>query len=274
MYRRSLPAGATVAAGFVALNLLLFVPLFLLVSDENNFWPFFPLGHPRGDYDWGWSGLGRSTYEYVMQLFVRRHNMDIFRVSADWIFIFSSLVLVSHFAGRWRRTGVTLAGFAYAALLAFMAYSGIIHDLFGRPGTLLDDVLMLDSAWIFVRDAWGPADVLTVVALLAAVAGFGLLVARYLDAVWRWGAGLDPRRAVVGCAIVNTYCVLSLSWFGIPRDDPIIQFQAKHAYYNWQRSQDVLATVEALNGSVVQAAARLAGTTPVRRPDIFLFEVE
>ena len=274
MYRRSLPAGATVAAGFVALNLLLFVPLFLLVSDENNFWPFFPLGHPRGDYDWGWSGLGRSTYEYVMQLFVRRHNMDIFRVSADWIFIFSSLVLVSHFAGRWRRTGVALAWFAYAVLLAFMAYSLFIHELFDRPGTLLDDILMLESAWIFVRDTWGPTDVVYAAVLLAAVAGFGLLAARYLDTVWRWGAGRGPRRVAIGCIVVNAYCVLSLSWFGVSRDDPIVQLQAKHLHRNWQRSQDVLATVETLDDSVARAAARLAETTPVRRPDIFLFEVE
>ena len=273
LYRR-LPTGVPITAGFLALNLLLFVPLYLLVSDENNFWPFFPLGHPRGDYDWGWPGIGRSTYEYVMQLFVRRHNKDIFRVSADWILIVSSLVLASRFAGGWRRTALPLAWLAYAGLLAFMTYSGFIHDLFGRPGTLLDDVLMLDSAWIFVRDAWNLGDVLTVAVLLAAVAGFGLLLARYLDAVWRWGAGLPPRRAVIGYAIANVYCVLSLFWFGVPRDDPIVQLQTKHVYHNWQRSQDVLATVEALNGSVVQAADHLAETTPVRRPDIYLFEVE
>ena len=198
MYGLRLPRAAAFAAGFLALNLLLFVPLFLLVSNENNFWPFFPLGHPRGQYDWGWSGLGRSTYEYVMQLFVRRHNKDIFRVSADWILIFSSLILASRFAGRWRPTAVPLAWLAFAALLAFMAYSGFIQHLLHRPGTLLDDVLMLDSAWIFVRDAWGLADVLAVVVLLAAVAGFGLLVARYLDAAWRWGAGLHPRAVAVG----------------------------------------------------------------------------
>ena len=273
LYRR-IPTGVPIAAGFLALNLLLFVPLYLLVSDENNFSPFFPLGHPRGNYDWGWPGLVRSAYEYVMQLFVRRHNKDIFRISADWVFIFSSLVLVSRFAGDWRRTVMPLAFLAYAALLAFMAYSGLIHDLFGRPGTLLDDVLMLDSAWIFVRDTWGLADILTVVALVAAVAGCGLLLARYLDAVWRWGADLPPRRAVIGYAIANVYCVLSLSWFGVPRDDPIIQLQAKQVYYNWQRSQDVLTTVETLNGSAVQAAVRLAETAPSRRPDIYLFEVE
>ncbi|MXW34586.1 MAG: hypothetical protein F4Z60_02965, partial [Chloroflexi bacterium] len=263
-----------VAAGFPAFNLLLFVPLYLLVSDENHFWPFFPLGHPRGDYDWGWPGIGRSTYEYVMQLFVRRHNLDIFRVSADWILIFSSLVLASRFAGGWRRTALPLAWFAYAGLLAFMTYSGFIHDLFGRPGTLVDDVLMLDSAWIFVRDAWGLADVLVLFVLLAAVAGFGLLLARYLDAVWRWGAALDARRAAVGYTMANAYCLLSLLWFGVPRDDPIVQLQAKHAYYNWERSRAVAATIETLNGSVVQAADRLAETAPVRRPDIHLFEVE
>ncbi|MYH27896.1 MAG: hypothetical protein F4137_03360 [Acidobacteria bacterium] len=269
-----LPTGVLIAAGFLALNLLLFVPLYLLVSEENHFWPFFPLGHPRGDYDWGWPGIGRSAYEYVMQLFVRRHNLDIFRVSADWILIFSSLVLASRFAGGWRRTALPLAWFAYAGLLAFMTYSGFIHDLFGRPGTLVDDVLMLDSAWIFVRDAWGLADVLVLFVLLAAVAGFGLLLARYLNAVWRWGAALDARGAAVGCAMTSAYCLLSLLWFGVPRDDPIVQLQAKHAYYNWERSRAVAATIETLNGSVVQAADRLAETAPVRRPDIHLFEVE
>ena len=209
-----------------------------------------------------------------MQLFVRRHNKDIFRVSADWILIFSSLILASRFAGRWRPTAVPLAWLAFAALLAFMAYSGFIQHLLHRPGTLLDDVLMLDSAWIFVRDAWDLADVLTVVVLLAAVAGFGLLLARYLDAAWRWGAGLHPRAVAVGWILVNAYSLLSLSWFGVPWDDPIVQLQAKHAYYNWQRSQDVLATVEALDGSVVQAAARLTERAPVRRPDIYFFEVE
>ena len=274
MRGRSLPTGAGIAAGFVALNLLLFVPLYLLIANENDFWPFFPSGHPRGPYDWGWSGLGRSMYEYAMQLFVRRYNKDVFRVSADWVFIFSSLILASRFAGRWRPTAVPLAWLAYVVLFTFMAYSGFIHELFDRPGTLLDEVLMLGSAWIFVRDTWGLTHLLYAVALVAAVAGFGMLVARYLGAVWRWGAGLDPRRVAAGWVILNAYCVLSLSWFGILRDDPVIQLQVKHAYSNWQRSQDVLATVEALNSSAVQAAAGLAGTTPVRRPDIFLFSVE
>jgi len=41
-----------VAVGAVALNLLLFLPFYLVFSYENAFWPFFPLGHPRGPYDW------------------------------------------------------------------------------------------------------------------------------------------------------------------------------------------------------------------------------
>ena len=269
-----MPKGVGIAAGFVALNLLLFVPLHLLVAEENDFWPFFPPGHPRGAYDWGWSGLGRSTYEYAMQLFVRRHNKDIFRVSADWIFLFSSLVLASRIAGGPRRVAVPLAAAAYLSLLAFLAYSGFVQDLLERPGTLLDDLLMVESAWIFVRDAWSAADLLLAAAALAGFAGFGVLVARHLDAAWRWGAGLGRRRVVVGWAAVNAYCVLSLGWFGVPRDDPIIQLQAKHLYYNWQRSQDVLATVEAMDDSAVAAAARLAETVPLRRPDIYLFTVE
>ena len=270
-----LPTGAIVAAGFIALNLLLFVPLYLIASAQHDFWPFFPREHPRGPYDWSWPGLGRSTYEYAMQLFVRRYNLDIFRVSADWTLVLSSLVLAGRFAGsRWRPTLVRLASLAYIGLLLFMAYSGFIHTLFDRPGTLLDDVLMLGSAWIFVRDTWGWGDVLAAVAVLTAAAGLGMLVTRHLSTAWRWGAGLEPRRVVAGWVLVNAYCLLSLSWFGIARDDPIIQLQAKHIHRNWQRSQDVLATVRTLDDSVVQAAADLAETVPVRLPDIFLFEVE
>ena len=270
MWKGPLP----IAAGFAALNLLLFVPFYLLYSHENNFWPFFPLGHPRGEYDWGWPGIGRSTYEYVMQLFVRRHNTDIFRVSADWIVIVSSLVLASRFAGQWRVALVSLAGIAYAVLLAFMAYSGFVHYLFDRPGTLLDDVVMLESAWIVVRDTWGLTDVLYTTLLLLAAAGLGVLVARYLTAAWHWGTGLDTRHVAAGWVMLNAYCVLSLTWFGVARDDPIIQLQTKQLIYNWQRSQNVLATVEALDGSVMQAAASLADTTPMRLPDIYLFAVE
>ena len=133
---------------------------------------------------------------------------------------------------------------------------------------------MLESAWIFVRDAWGPADALLAAAALAAAAGFAVLVARFLDAAGRWGAGLGRRRAVAGWAAVNAYCVLSLAWFGVARDDPVIQLQAKHVHANWQRSQDVLATVEAMDDSALAAAARLAETAPVRRPDVYLFTVE
>ena len=274
MSGRSLPGGAGIAAGFVALNLPLFVPLYLIVSQQHDFWPFFPREHPRGPYDWGWSGLGRSSYEYAMQLFLRRGNMDIFRVSADWVFIVSSLLLASRFAAGWRTAAVTLAWFAYAALLAFMVYTGFIHALLDRPGTLLDDALMLESAWIFVRDTWGATDFLYAAALLAASAAFGWLAARYLRAVWRWGAGRHARAVAGAWVTVNAYCMLSLWWFGVARDDPIVQLQAKHAYSNWQRSQNVLATVEALNGSALQEAAGLAAVMPVRRPDLFLFGVE
>ena len=270
----SLPPGAGIAVGFLGLNLLLFVPLYLLNAEENDFLPFFPLGHPRGEYDWSWSGLGRSTYEYLMQLFVRRYNKDVFRISADWIFLVSTLVLAGRFAGRWRPVAVPLTGLAYGVLLAFMAYSGFIQELLERPGTLLDDVLMLESAWIFVRDSWGAAELFNAVILGATAVGFVLLVRRYLHSAWQWGAGLAPRRVIAGWAILNVYCVLSLSWFGIPRDDPVVQLQAKHLYSNWQRSRDVLATVAAIDDAAVRAAARLAETAPVRRPDIYLFTVE
>ena len=175
---------------------------------------------------------------------------------------------------QWRRTALSLAWVAYAALLTFLVYSALIQDLFGRPGALLDDILLLESAWIFIEQSWGWTDYLYVGLWVVAVAGFGTLLARYLKAVWQWGAQRNPRHVIVGGAVLSAYCLLSLSWFGVGRDDPLIQLQAKQVFNNWQRSQLVLATVDALNNTSLQSAARLAETIPVRRPDIFLFEVE
>ncbi len=259
---------------FAALNLLLFVPLYLLRSFENDFWPFFPLGHPRGDYEWSWSGLPRSTYEYVMQLFVRRHNKDIFRVSADWVFICTSLIAASKLAVSRRTVAVALAAGAYLVLFALLVYSASIENLFGRPGAILDDVLLIESAWIFALDTWGWAEMLLTAVVIAVAVGFGVLVVRFTSRAWQWGTHLDTRHVVVAWVVLNAYSGASLAWFGVERDDPIIQLHAKRAHYNWQRSQNVLATVEALNAFSVEAASRLAETTPVRRPDILLFEVE
>ena len=154
------------------------------------------------------------------------------------------------------------------------SYSALIQDLLDRPGALIDDVLLIESAWIFVRDTWTWTDVLNVGILLAVIGWFGTRVTRYLGNVWRWGAGLEARPVAIGWAMINGYCLLSLAWFGVSRDDPIIQLQAKQVYHNWQRSGEVLAAVDAMNSSSVEIARRLAETRPVRRPDIFLFEVE
>ena len=147
-------AQTTLAVGFIALNFLLFLPFYLVFSYENNFTPFFPLGHPRGGYDWQWLGLVRSIYEYVMQLFVRRHNLDIFRLSAEWVLLCSTLVLVSRLIPRWRRCVTTLAGLGYAFLLSFLMYSAFIHNLRAHPAVLIDDVQLLYSGWVVIRDTW------------------------------------------------------------------------------------------------------------------------
>ena len=268
--------GLGVAAGFIALNLLLFVPLYLVFSYENHFTPFFPLGHPRGPYVWRGPELIRSVYEYAMQLFVRRHNLDIFRVSADWVLIASFVILASRFAKLRRKTAVSFAWCGYAFLFTFLMYSAFIHDLRAHPAALIDDMQLLYSGWVFIRNTWTPTYLLYVAVFLGAAVGGGAFLARYLSRLWRWqGGAVGSRPLVAVCVIVNVYATLSLSWFGVERNDPIIQLQAKHIYYNWRRSWDVVTAVRILNSSSVsRLAARAADVAPVRRPDIYLFEVE
>lgn len=270
------PGAWVIAGGWLALNLLLFVPFYLVVSLENDFWPFFPLGHPRGPYVWEGPGAFRSVYEYAMQLFVRRHNLDIFRVSADWVFIVSSLVLASRFASRWRTGAISLAWGGYIGLFGFLVYSAFIQDLRAQPAVIADDILLLESAWIFVRDTWTTAYTLYAGVGVAAAGIAAARLGRYLHRVWRWGGGEHgARRLVLAWAVVNLYCLSSTAWFGIERDDAVVQVQAKHVHANWQRSRAVAATVQVLNGPLVSGQAeRLVTAPPLRRPDIYLFEVE
>ena len=176
---------------------------------------------------------------------------------------------------RWRTIAVAVASLAYAVLLGFLTLQRALLRTSSAGRAQCSTIsCSSESAWIFLRDTWDWMDVLLGAVLLAATVGFGMLVVRYLNRAWHWGAGLNVRHVMLWSIAISAYCALSLSWFGIMRDDPLIQLQAKEVHRNWQRSQNVLATVEALNGSSVQAAARLAKTVPARRPDIFLFEVE
>ena len=269
-------AQAMIAVGFIALNCSLFLPFYLVFSYENNFTPFFPLGHPRGAYDWQWPGVVRSMYEYVMQLFVRRHNLDIFRLSAEWVFLCSTLVLASRLIPRWRRGMTTLAGLGYALLLSFLVYSAFIHNLRAHPAILIDDAQLLYSGWVFIRDTWTATLLVSVGGVALGIVTFGAVLTRYLNQLWHWRGGtLRTFSLVTIWCLSNLYCALSLGWFGIDRNDPIVQLQSKHFYGNWQRSQDVLNTVRRWNtASLDRLIAPTIAPTPVRRPDIYLFEIE
>ena len=260
-------------AGFVALNLLLFVPLYLLNADENDFWPFFPLGHPRGAYDWGWSGLGRSTYEYAMQLFVRRFNKDIFR---DQRRLGLPLLVVDPRRPPAPETGgdrpsVPLAGpcLRRAAGRSWRTAASSTISSTG-PARFFDDVLMLESAWIFVRDTWGLAELLYVVAGLAAVAGLGMLAARCLDTAWRWGAGLDRRRAIAGWAVVNAL-LHALALVVRHRHGTIRSFSFRRSTCTTTGSGRTTCWPPSRPSTTLSWRGRSTSprTTPVRRPDLF-----
>jgi DNA-binding LacI/PurR family transcriptional regulator len=68
-------------ATLVVLNLVLFLPVFLTAAGHVDVLPFTPKEHPRGPFTFN----AVSAVEYVKALLLRRPNLDVFRVSLEFV---------------------------------------------------------------------------------------------------------------------------------------------------------------------------------------------
>ena len=64
----------------VILNFWLFAPSYLCAVPAARFWPFVPKQPVRG------------AYQYALSLFLRRENLDVFRISIDFSLLLIALL--------------------------------------------------------------------------------------------------------------------------------------------------------------------------------------
>jgi hypothetical protein len=213
----------------VGLNLLLFVPTFAFFRQPADWTPFFPREHPHGAYGFD----VRSALEYVKALLFRRANPDVFRLSADFTFICLALMVSARHRVRRLVLAVTVVFYCWTAV--FLAYHLAFRAFFVRAPALNQDSAMVLNLVHFIVEmrstAWLPA---TIGALLGLLALFAFVGLTFRD-LQRW-AETRPR-AIRAAAGVGVWCVVSLSWFGIERDDPVVQLNAKHLVANYRASR-------------------------------------
>lgn len=267
--RREVPRSRWLFIGLVFFNLALFLPGYLFQDTRPSFWPFFPKEHPHGAYGFDL----RSVVEYLKALFIRRANLDIFRVSFEFVLMLGVTTLA---AGTRLRTVVRLCCVAlYAFLAVFLSYQYAFEQFTHRPPALVEDWRLLLNLLHFLEDG-ASSEILRLVAAVA-VGSLVLLVLlwRFFGAFERWvSQGTSAARGLLSVACMG-WCAGSVIWFGVERDDPVVRLHFRRVFDNVAASMDRLADQGALASTPADRRYDVMNQVKLtRRPNVYLLMVE
>lgn len=247
----------------VVLNLVLFLPMFLTASGHVDVLPFTPKEHPHGAF--GFDAV--SAVEYVKALVLRRPNLDVFRVSIEFVTLLC-------FTATWRgsRWGRWLSAFTYTALVVLLSYNYAYQRFWRTEPALWEDVRLLPSLLGYLSQAQGPLVAgCLVVAMIAVVSVLGG-VANQAFRVWQFSVSLKGQRVV---RVMLALCLASLAWFGVRRDDPVWQFPSKVLVDNLQLSVRRRERVITFRSTPADESYRPAlRARLVRKPRVYVLMLE
>jgi hypothetical protein len=196
-----------------------------------------------------------------------------FRLSYDFGLFLAALALVSRMRGRAlaRVAGVV----AYAALLLFLTYDHAIPYFFQRTPALWEDWRLIINLAHYVGDfvsMWWPA--------LGVGAGALLIVAlvameRLLAGFQQWARSCSMRRLAAGSLAFALLGGLSLGWFGLAREDAMVQLLSSRVAENYRVSKARIAALGDLAGATpdLRYEALMSVELP-RRPSVYLLMIE
>jgi hypothetical protein len=252
----------------LGLNWLLFLPSYGFSQPRADFFPFFPKRHLHGIYRWDLS----SAQQYLLSLILRRDNLDVFRVSVEVVLVALLLIWTARVRKAASVRAVLVA--AYLLLLVFLAYHHAIRFFFARNAALGSDYRLLtnliDFLWTMQRSALliGAVCVLSI-ALVGMLARWTFRSMQLTAAKWS-----AAKRARVS-AVLGLPCIAVLTWFGVQRDDTVVQVTSKRMVENYRASRAEAALMQQFTGASpdrrYDAFSRL---TLQRKPNVYLFMIE
>lgn len=252
----------------LGLNWLLFVPAFALRGSSSFDWhPFTPEAHPFGSYGFDL----RSLVEYVKALLLRRANEDVFRLSFEYLLFIAALIAT---AGRKGAAMVRAAlAAAYTAFLVLLTYHHAYAHFYRVEPALWEDVTLLSSLLRYVESELGLG------ALRAILAGTTAAVLIVFALAWFvFGAVQRAQSSVrqrAGLAVLCVWAACSLGWFGIERNDPVIQLPSKVLAKNLEASLARRAEVMTLRSSPVDRRyEQFSKATLAAHPRVYLLMIE
>jgi hypothetical protein len=251
------------------LDLLLFVPSYVFSEPQADLLPFFPKAHAHGAYGFDL----RSAYQYALSLVLRRANLDVFRVSVDLVVL---LLLSAWTADTRARAGVRRAIVAaYLIFWVFLIYDHAMRYYYWRTAALGEDWRLALNLFHFVGAMMSPTTLTYLVGGLFGFIAVGLLAAFALRAWQLRAAAWSKRRKWLLSLLCLLPALASLQWFGVERDDPVIQLLSKRVLYNWRASRaEALRMAPLRNGTVDRRYASYAQVSLRRKPDFYLLMVE
>jgi hypothetical protein len=249
--------------GLLLLSFWLFAPRFFTTIDAHVL-PFTPELH-RGR---AWQRL----YRYVLQLGLRRDNADVFRFSVD----LAVLILVLIWSARLRvaRALRIVCTTVYVVLWVFLAYHHAFEHFYERKPALLEDIRLSLNLWHFV-EGYAHYGLLAVALLVGYLALLSWLAARCFRALqlraarWRTRFKLTVSAALAGPAL------LSLLWFGVESDRPLVQVTTKAVSANLRASMHEAKRMAALRSAPPDLRYEAFSEVRLqRKPDVYLIMLE
>lgn len=248
----------------LVLNLLLFLPLYLLNRDSTTFLPLPP----------SWTA---NLAETLKQLFLWRNNLDIFRLNAEILLLVALWVYLPWLRrSRWRRLFCWLFAAIYFMVLSYAVYESVTLSLYQVDPVFFSQFqLAVDGLAMVARNLQVPVS-LYLAAGLVFVAGviivgklIGALVGGVaVEQLSRWSKG--------GVALLAILVIVAL----ITEQDTLASPKmavSSFAYKLRQNIGDSMADyrrIQAFDDTLAQNAYSYTGQKLIRKPNIYLIFVE
>ena len=261
--RRSLPSLGLFLL-LLLLDLLLFAPSFVFSQPHAAFWPSLPDPLP--------SGL-RGVWQTLLHVVLRRPNLDVFRWSFDFGLMLAILLLTVHNRHRTTIRNLLVAGYVW--LWLFLAYHHAVSYFFNRKPALGEDWRLALNLVHFFSDVMSFKVVLGIAGFFATLVALGVLSRLAFARLQRRSEPWNLRSRQLLSAALVLPALGSFAWFGIQRDDPLLQLTSKRMFYNWQASSAAAAYMHELRSGHIDRRNHVFSKLKLqRKPNFYLLMIE
>jgi len=246
--------------GFIFLNILIFLPGFLVNYKISTLFPIPELQTTRGWYD-------------TFLFFIRRRNQDFFRLSGDVLLIVTVLKILGK--ERWKKWAFWGCFSFYVLILIYQVYESISMKIYGEKPLIYSDAILIWDAIYILADIWSTKlfhIVIRVITWCGIIIYLTHLALKYV-AFRVEKLKLKSPITLIGL-IVWPVAIFSGFWFGFDDDGPAIRWIGLTVYDNVQKSNKLYKTLMDRQPSLSFMDPTYEKVVLEEKPNVYLFMIE